>query len=58
MIMVTIEIITETENGDTVKIAKVEEYPLEQFTYDAEMSDEEIRADVILKLQRKGYEVG
>jgi len=55
--MVTVNVTTEQINGDTVKIARVVEYPKEIFYYDSTMSDADIQADVIAKLQERGYTV-
>ena len=52
-----INITTETIDTDTIKVARVVEYPKEIFYYDSTMSDTDIVNDVMLKLQERGYEV-
>ena len=55
--MVTVNVTTETIDTDTVKVARVVEYPKEIFYYDLTMADTDIQADVIAKLQERGYQV-
>ena len=55
--MVTVNVTTEQINGDTVKVARVVEYPKEIFYYDPTMADADIVNDVIVKLQERGYTV-
>ena len=60
MVTINIEVRTyQNDDGttDTVKLAKVLEYPGEVFTYPDTMSDTDIIADVKAKLQDRGYVV-